>query len=95
MMKIELIENSKGGEFVIQESGNRVAEMGYTNAGDDKIIVDHTFVDTAFRGENIGRDLVKAGIEFAREKNIKIIPLCPFAMAEFERHSDYADVLAK
>lgn len=94
-MKIELIENSKGGEFVIHESGNRMAEMGYTNAGEDKIIIDHTFVDTAFRGENIGRELVKAGVEFAREKNVKIIPLCPFAMAEFERNPEYADVLVK
>jgi predicted GNAT family acetyltransferase len=95
MMKIELIENLKGGEFVIQESGNRMAEMGYTNAGEDKIIIDHTFVDTAFRGENIGRELVKAGVEFAREKKLRIIPLCPFAMAEFERHPEYEDVLIK
>jgi predicted GNAT family acetyltransferase len=92
---IEQLKNSKGGEFVIQESGNRMAEMGYTNAGDGKIIVDHTFVDSAFRGENIGRELVKAGVEFARESNLKIIPLCPFAMAEFERHPEYEDVLVK
>lgn len=95
MFMIELIENSKGGEFVVHESGNRMAEMGYTNAGEDKIIIDHTFVDTAFRGEHLGRDLVKAGVEFAREKDLKIIPLCPFAMAEFERHPEYSDVLVK
>lgn len=93
MVKIERLENPKGGEFVIHESGNRKAEMGYTNAGEDKIIIDHTFVDTMFRGENIGRDLVKAGVEFAREKDLKIIPLCPFAMAEFDKHPEYTDVL--
>lgn len=91
-MKIELIENSKGGEFVIHESGNRKAEMSYTNAGDDKIIIAHTFVEETFRGGNVGRDLVKAGVDFARERNLKIVPLCPFAKAEFEKNSDYADV---
>ena len=95
MMKIELFENPKGGEFVIQENGNRVAEMSYTNAGKDKIIIAHTFVEDSFRGENIGRDLVKSGIDFARERNLKIIPLCPFAKAEFERNADYADVLSE
>jgi predicted GNAT family acetyltransferase len=92
MMKIELIENPRGGEFVIQENGNRRAEMSYTNAGDDKIIIAHTFVEENFRGGSIGKDLVKAGVDFARERNLKIVPLCPFAKAEFEKNSDYADV---
>ena len=95
MFKIERLENPKGGEFVVQESGNRMAEMGYTNAGEDKIIIDHTFVETMFRGESLGRDLVKAGVDFARESNLKIIPLCPFAMAEFDKHPEYTDVLVK
>jgi hypothetical protein len=93
-MKIERLENRSGGEFVIQESGNRVGELAYTNAGADKIIIAHTFVEDVFRGENIGKDLVKAGVDFARENNLKIIPLCPFAKSEFEKHADYEDVLA-
>ncbi len=93
-MKIELLENPSGGEFVIQENGNRVGEMAYTNAGKDKIIIAHTFVEDAFRGENIGKDLVKAGVDFARDRNLKVIPLCPFAKSEFEKHAEYADVLA-
>ncbi len=93
-MKIEIIENARGGEFVIHEDGDRRAEMSYTHAGDGKITIDHTFVEKQFRGENIGKDLVQAGIEFARKKNLKIIPLCPFVQSEFEKNADYADVLA-
>lgn len=95
MMEIELIENPKGGDFVIQENGNRLAEMSYTNAGDDKIIIAHTFVEDSLRGEHIGKDLVKASVEFARQKGIKILPLCPFAKAVFDKHSEYEDVLDK
>ena len=93
-MEIERFENLGGGEFVIQESGNRVGEMAYTNAGEEKIIIAHTFVEDVFRGENIGSELVRAGVDFARENNLKIIPLCPFAHSEFEKHTEYADVLA-
>jgi predicted GNAT family acetyltransferase len=94
MLKIELFENPKGGEFVIQESGNRVGEMSYTSAGNGRITIDHTFVESQFRGQNFGRDLVVAGVEYARENNLKIVPLCPFVKAEFERNPDYRDVLA-
>lgn len=94
VMKIEHFKNDRGGEFVIQDNGNRVAEMGYTNAGNEKIIIVHTFVEDAFRGENIGKDLVLEGVKFARENNKKISPLCPFAKAEFDKNPDYSDVLA-
>lgn len=94
MLKIERLENPRGGEFVVQENGNRMAELNYTNAGDGKITIDHTFVEAPFRGESIGKNLVKAAIDFTRENNLKIIPLCPFVKAEFEKNTDYADVLA-
>lgn len=94
MMEIRHIETEKGGEFVVEESGDRSAELGYTNAGAGKIIIDHTYVEKELRGEGIGRDLVAAGVEFAREKNLKIIPLCPFAKAVIERESEFQDVLA-
>jgi uncharacterized protein len=94
MLKIELFENPRGGEFVIQKNGNRMGEMSYTNMGDGKITIDHTFVESPFRGQHLGRGLVEAGIEFARENNLKIVPLCPFVKSEFDKNSDYTDVLA-
>ena len=34
-------------------------------------------------------------MEVAREKNIKIMPLCPFAAAMFKKLTDIQDVLKK
>jgi len=31
-------------------------------------------------------------VKFARNKNIKIMPLCPFANAVFNKKSDYNDI---
>jgi len=94
MMEIEHIENEKGGEFVIEENGNRSAEMGYTNAGESKIIIDHTFVENHLRGEGIGKDLVEAGVKFARENNLKVMPVCPYAKAIIDKTPGFQDVLA-
>jgi uncharacterized protein len=62
-MEIRHTETEKGGEFVIEENGDRAAEMGYTNAGAGKIIIDHTFVERDLRGGGVGGDLVRKKFE--------------------------------
>lgn len=95
MMKIKHTKTERGGEFVIDENGNRAAEMTYTKSGENKITFDHTFVDKEFRGEGIGKDLIAEGIKYARENNLKVDPLCPFAKSEIDKNESYADVLEK
>ncbi len=94
MMEIKHIQTGKGGEFVVEENGNRAAEMTYTKAGENKISIDHTFVEHNFRGEGIAKDLIAAGVKFARENNLKVVPLCPFAKAVIEKTPEFQDVLA-
>ncbi|CAM1364183.1 conserved hypothetical protein [Tenacibaculum litoreum] len=93
-MKVEQEDNDKKGEFYIEIEGNRVALMTYTWAGKDKLIIDHTEVGDALRGKGAGYKLVAASVEFARNKNIKILPLCPFAKSVFDKKLEYSDVLA-
>lgn len=94
-MKIQRTEDGNRGKFIIEENGKKLALMTYSKAGEDKIIIDHTEVDASLKGEGIGKDLVADGVKYARENDLKIIPLCPFAKAEFDKHDDYADVLFK
>jgi predicted GNAT family acetyltransferase len=94
-MKIKHIETDRGGEFVIEENGNRAAEMTYTKSGANKISFDHTFVEKDSRGSGIGKNLVAEGVEFARKNNLSVTPLCPFVKSEFEKNESYADVLEK
>ena len=68
--------------------------MTYSWAGDDKFIIDHTEVDEEYGGKGLGKDLVKAGVEYAREKNVKVIPLCPFAKKVIAKTPEFQDVLS-
>lgn len=52
-------------------------------------------VSYILRGQKVGEALVKRIVEFAREEGKMIIPLCPFAKGQMERHEEYHDVLAK
>ena len=69
-----------------------IAEITFTEPNDEFFIIDHTFVDDSLRGRGIAQALVKEVVLKAREEDKVIIPLCPFAKAEFEKKKEYADV---
>lgn len=86
------IEGGKGA-FVALEEGKQVGEMTYSQAGDEKFIIDHTEVDPEEKGKGIGHVLLYKAVEYARDHNMKIVPLCPFAKASFDRDVHIRDVL--
>jgi len=68
--------------------------MTYSKAGDTKIIIDHTEVDDSLRGQGAGKTMVMEAVKFAREHEIKILPLCPFAKSVFDKNQDIRDVVS-
>lgn len=92
-MEIKQIENDSKGAFLIEEGSERLGEMTYSKAGDNMIIIDHTEVSDKLRGQGAGKKLVLAAVEYARKNRIKILPLCSFAKATFDRTPEIHDVL--
>ncbi|MFI0847060.1 GNAT family N-acetyltransferase [Mesorhizobium sp. IMUNJ 23232] len=90
--EIELDDLGSKGRYVFRDAG-AMAEMTFSKAGEHMIIIDHTEVPDAFRGQGVGLRLVTRAVEDARAAGKKIIPLCPFANAQFRRHPEWADVL--
>lgn len=84
---------SSGGRWVVIVDGHE-AEMTYSRASARLIIIDHTQVPDALRGRGVGQVLVLRAVQDARREDFKIIPLCPFAKAQFDRHEDWRDVLS-
>lgn len=70
-----------------------LAEMTYSAAGERLIIIDHTEVPDVYRGQGVGLAMVEYAVEMARESDRSILPLCPFAAAQFRRHPEWSDVL--
>jgi len=89
---ITLEETDTKGRYAFSEGGH-TAEMTFSKAGATLIIIDHTEVPDAFRGEGVGLALFTRAVADARADGRKILPLCPFAAAQFRRHTDWADVL--
>lgn len=90
MSEIEItrIDGASGGRYVAKKDGHE-AEMTYSRAGPSRIIIDHTGVPDALRGQGVG----EAAVQDARAEKLKIIPLCPFAKAMLEKKAEWQDVL--
>ncbi|WP_373524397.1 GNAT family N-acetyltransferase [Aquiflexum sp.] len=92
-MKILLKEDSNKGLAMARENEKRDGMMTYSIAGDALIIIDHTEVDPAYYGKGVGKQMLYKIVDMAREKNIKILPLCPFAASMFKKLDEIKDVL--
>lgn len=92
-MDIQQKDDGKHGVFELHDGEKLAGEMVYTWAGDQLLIIDHTDVADDYRGQGIGRQLLDTVIDFARKKELKIIPLCPYAKSVFDKHPELRDVL--
>lgn len=85
---------SGNGSWFVEVNGERLAELGYHVTGAGDYSLDSTRVDDRLRGKNVGKQLVEAAVAFARQNGVKIVPVCPFVVALFEKVPAYADVKA-
>ncbi|MRX40710.1 GNAT family N-acetyltransferase [Flavobacterium sp. LC2016-23] len=92
-MEIQQINDIRKGYFEAIEDGKEAGKMTYTWAGDSKFIIDHTEVNEDFSGKGVGKKLLMATVDYARNNNLKIIPLCPFAKSVFDKTGEIRDVL--
>lgn len=92
-MEIQHEFDSKRGSFFIEEGVRRVAEMVYVMADSNKMIIEHTEVNESLKGQGVGLKLLRELVEFVRKEEIKVIPLCPFAKAMFQKNEELRDVL--
>jgi predicted GNAT family acetyltransferase len=93
-MNIQQDENDTSGVFFIAGKNNdHVAELVYNTEHPSVIIIEHTEVSEELRGRDIGYLLVQAAVEYAREQQLKVVPVCSFAKAVMEEKTEFQDVL--
>jgi len=92
--KISREEGPTRGRYVIQLAPGAEAEMTYRKTGTGPMIIDHTGVPPDYEGRGIALQLVKAAVADARDQGFRITPVCPYVVAQFRRHPEWAPLLA-
>ena len=89
MDNLEIIQNVDAQRFELKLD-DKLAMVEY-NQNERSIIFSHTEVPVEYEGQGIGAKLAKYALEYAREKNLKVIPTCPFIKAYILRHPEYKE----
>ncbi|TDT33051.1 GNAT family N-acetyltransferase [Naumannella halotolerans] len=63
--------------------------------GDGLITFTHTEVDPSLGGRGVGSTLARHALDDARDRGLKVQPLCPFIRGWIDRHPDYASLVAE
>ncbi|MBT3322105.1 MAG: N-acetyltransferase [Anaerolineae bacterium] len=87
---LKVIHNSEASRFEIHIDGQMPVLDYRLRAG--IITFTHTGVPKELEGNGIGSLIVCAGLDYAREKGYKVIPLCPFVDVYIQRHSEYEEI---
>ncbi|MBU2484213.1 MAG: N-acetyltransferase [Alphaproteobacteria bacterium] len=91
-MQISEENGPTGGRYIARLEGVE-AEMTFSRASPQLVIIDHTGVPDSLRGKGVGQALALHAVEAARAGGWKIIPLCPFFKAQAQRHPEWRDVV--
>lgn len=72
--------------------GGEVAVVIYNLSGSNLMITE-TLVPVALEGQGIASRLAKHVIADARDRNLLILPVCPFFSAYLQKHPEHAEVV--
>lgn len=93
MNDVQHEDNGTEGRFFMKEADEVIAEIIYNYSNNKTIIISHTEVSPKLKGQGIGNKLIDKVVDWARSKNLKINPLCPFANRVMNKGENYKDVL--
>lgn len=98
MADIQVTREDEGsrGRYVARVAGREgEAELTYVVTSPNVVSANHTFAPVSLRGSGAAQALVERLVADARAEGRKIIPLCSYVDAQFDRHPEWAGVRAR
>jgi len=90
---IDVFHNDEAHRFELTVDGH-LAVLDYLLRG-EIIIFTHTGVPPAIGGRGLGSKLVETGLDYAREKGLKVRSLCWFVSKYMRLHPEYQELAGK
>lgn len=91
--KLEVIHNESENAFEVWIDGYR-SKLDYIHEGKNFVIT-HVGVHPTFRGQGVAGKIVEAGLEYARQNSLRVIPMCSYAAAFIRRHPQYMELTSQ
>ena len=91
--KYTLIKNVEHKQYEFHIDG-QIARIEYIKA-QNIVYLTHTEIPTYLEGQGIGSSLVKQVLQNIKEKDLTLVPLCPFVALYIKRHPEWKTLVLK
>jgi predicted GNAT family acetyltransferase len=92
-MDLEIKHNETDNKFYTVVDGSE-AYLRYLMFSDNTMDMLKTYVPNELRDKGIAGEIVRKALNFAEEKNYKIIPTCSYVATFIKRHQEFGHILA-
>jgi predicted GNAT family acetyltransferase len=72
-------------EFVLRVDGKRLGSLEFTRPDAKILRIEYVEVAPELRGTGLGRKLVQAAVDWAKETDQKVVPICSYARMVIQR----------
>lgn len=79
----------------VDEAGTVLGEVTFPDIGGNVVDIDHTFVDDSLRGQGIAGKLLEHAAKELEETKRRAKPTCSYAVRWFEKHPEWAHIVAQ
>lgn len=94
MNEIKIIHIPELQKFMIKLSPRKYTYLKYRISG-EKLYIEKTYTPPEYRGKGIASKLMLEVLKYSQENNLKIVPICSFAVFFFKKHTEYSHLLAE
>lgn len=92
-VKVKLILDDNGQGQFQAEDDHHVTGKIIVGIEKNLLTAYHTEVDPAYEGKGVATQMFTALVDYAHEKHLLLVPLCPYVHARLKRRpEDYADI---
>lgn len=87
---MDIVHIKGSGFYIYNKSKEILAKLEYKR-NDNILIFEHTVVGDELKGQGIASKLLDAAVNYARENDFKVHPVCSYVVKKFET-GDYDDI---
>lgn len=92
-MEMTVVDVPERSRYEVSVDGEVIGFSAYHLIADGVLALPHVEVEPAFGGRGVASELMRESLDHIRSKDLKVVPICPFAQAFLERNPDYADLV--
>lgn len=90
---MDIIDNQKAKQYEMHVDGE-IVRIEYIRAL-NKIYLTHTEVPRSLEGRGLGSQIVKSVLEDIDEKELILIPMCPFVAGYIKKHPEWKKLVLR